>query len=87
MSLYEVVPVLAGVLKDLSLTDLLMKDKELILLKEEEVVEKLPVVHNLVCQDANAGVLFITNVRVVWNSTATRDLNVSIPYLQVMFAS
>lgn len=66
--------------------DLLMKEKELILLKGEDVVEILPVVHNLVCEDANLGVFFVTNLRVVWNSSITQDLNVSVPYLQVKYA-
>lgn len=66
--------------------DLLMKEKELILLKGEDVVEILPVVHNLVCEDANLGEFFVTNLRVVWNSSITQDLNVSVPYLQVKYA-
>ena len=60
-----------------------MKDMALLVLKDEDVVERTEPVHNLLCDEAHRGVLFVTNIRVVWSSYQTPDLNVSIPYLQV----
>jgi len=62
-----------------------MKGKELILLKGEDVVDRIPIVFNLSCEQANEGLMFITNLRVVWNSSNTTDFNISIPYIQVHF--
>ena len=60
-----------------------MKDTALLVLKDKDVVERTEPVHNLLCDEPHRGVLFVTNVRVVWSSYQTPDLNVSISYLQV----
>lgn len=39
---------------------------------------------NLGGETDNLGVFFITNVRVVWYSTAADTFNISLPYLQVV---
>lgn len=61
-----------------------MHETMLILLDGEELMEQIAIVYNLVVKETNLGTLFVTNFRVVWNSTETLDLNISIPYLQVI---
>lgn len=60
-----------------------MTGKELIVLTGEDVVDRLPVVNNLSCDQSNQGIMFITSIRVVWNSTTISDFNISMPYIQV----
>ena len=52
--------------RELKLRGAVMKDKELVVLPQERVFNKLPGVWNLSAAQGNLGTLFLTNVRVVW---------------------
>eukprot|EP00210_Caulerpa_lentillifera_P008052 g7689.t1 len=40
-------------------------------------------IYNLSCEQSNDDLMFITSLRIVWNSTNTSDFNICIPYIQV----
>lgn len=69
--------------RDLKLRGAIIKDKQLILLPEEDVYNKIEGVWNLSSDQGNLGTFFITNVRMVWHANLAENFNVSIPYLQI----
>ena len=69
--------------RDLKLRGAIMKDKNLILLPDEQIVDKVPGVWNLSSEQGNLGALIVTNVRIVWYANLAENFNVSIPYVQV----
>lgn len=69
--------------RDLKLRGAIIKDKELIMLPNEQVYDKVGGIWNLSSDQGNLGVFFITNVRVVWFASLAENFNVSIPYLQI----
>jgi Bardet-Biedl syndrome 5 protein len=69
--------------RDLKLRGAIIRDKALILLPDEEIYNRLEGVWNLSSDQGNLGVLFITNVRIVWHAVAAENFNVSIPYMQI----
>ncbi len=69
--------------RDLKLRGAVIKSGRLEQLPGEEIVERVEGVWNLSAEQGNLGVLFITNVRVVWFAQLAENFNVSIPYMQV----
>ena len=71
--------------RELKLRGAVVKDKELILLPDEKLFNKISGVWNLSADQGNLGTFFLTNVRVVWHANLAENFNVSIPYVQVWF--
>ena len=69
--------------RDLKLRGAIMKDKDLILLPDEQILDKINGVWNLSSEQGNLGTFFVTNIRVVWFANLAENFNVSIPYLQI----
>lgn len=69
--------------RDLKLRGAIIKDKQLILLPDENVYTRVSGVWNLSSEQGNLGTFFVTNVRLVWHANLAENFNVSIPYLQM----
>lgn len=69
--------------RDLKLRGAIIKDKQLLLLPDEDVISRVDGVWNLSSDQGNLGTFFISNVRVVWHANLAENFNVSIPYLQM----
>ncbi|WAQ95075.1 BBS5-like protein, partial [Mya arenaria] len=69
--------------RDLKLRGPLIQNKNLRLLPQEQVYDKVTGVWNLSSDQGNLGTFFITNVRLVWHANINESFNVSIPYLQM----
>merc|ERR1719161_3285545 len=69
--------------RDLKLRGAIIKEKELIMLPNEQVYDKIGGIWNLSSDQGNLGTFFITNVRVVWFAVLAENFNVSMPYLQI----
>jgi len=69
--------------RDLKLRGAIMKNKELILLPQEQIYNKINGVWNLSSDQGNLGSFFLTNVRLVWHANLQENFNVSIPFLQM----
>jgi len=69
--------------RDLKLRGAVIKDKELLILPEEKVYNKIAGVWNLSADQGNLGTFFLTNVRIVWHANLAENFNVSIPYIQI----
>jgi len=69
--------------RDLKLRGAIIKDKQLQILPQEHVFNKVVGVWNLSSDQGNLGTFFVTNVRVVWHANLAENFNVSIPYLQM----
>mmetsp|Transcript_42597 Transcript_42597/g.87057 ORF Transcript_42597/g.87057 Transcript_42597/m.87057 type:complete len:351 (+) Transcript_42597:193-1245(+) len=69
--------------RELKLRGAVIKDKELIILPDEKVFNKIPGVWNLSADQGNLGTFFLTNVRIVWHANLAENFNVSIPYIQI----
>lgn len=69
--------------RDLKLRGALIQNKQLRLLPQEQVYDKVSGVWNLSSDQGNLGTFFITNVRLVWHANINESFNVSIPYLQM----
>ena len=69
--------------RDLKLRGAIIKDKQLIMLPDEDVINKVDGVWNLSSDQGNLGTFFVTNIRLVWHANLAENFNVSIPYLQI----
>jgi Bardet-Biedl syndrome 5 protein len=69
--------------RELKLRAAIIRDKNLILLPNEQVYSKIDGVWNLSSDQGNLGTFFITNVRLVWHANLAENFNVTIPYLQM----
>ncbi|KAF7254857.1 hypothetical protein EG68_08854 [Paragonimus skrjabini miyazakii] len=69
--------------REMKLRACLLDNKKLMLLPMEKLYEEIDGAWNLSSDQGNLGRLFITNIRVVWNSTMNVNFNISIPYLHV----
>ncbi|XP_076471311.1 BBSome complex member BBS5-like [Babylonia areolata] len=69
--------------RDLKLRGALVQNKQLRLLPQEQVYDKVNGVWNLSSDQGNLGTFYITNVRLVWHANINESFNVSIPYLQM----
>ncbi|KAL1508579.1 hypothetical protein AB1Y20_004677 [Prymnesium parvum] len=69
--------------RDLKLRGAIIKNKQLVLLPNEQVYNKVSGVWNLSSDQGNLGTFFISNVRVVWHANLAENFNVSIPYMQM----
>eukprot|EP01006_Ploeotia_vitrea_P054164 TRINITY_DN67856_c2_g1_i13.p2 TRINITY_DN67856_c2_g1~~TRINITY_DN67856_c2_g1_i13.p2 ORF type:complete len:345 (+),score=162.90 TRINITY_DN67856_c2_g1_i13:1572-2606(+) len=69
--------------RDLKLRGAIIKDRQLLLLPDEAVFNKVDGVMNLSSDQGNLGTYFITNVRLVWHANLAENFNVSIPYMQI----
>lgn len=70
--------------RELKLRGSVVRDSRLIMLPQEELIDKVDGVWNLSSDQGNLGSLFITNVRVVWHASLAQNFNVSIPYMQIL---
>lgn len=70
--------------RDLKLRGAIIKDKQLILLPNEQICNTINGVWNLSNDQGNLGTLYITNVRLVWFANLAENFNVSMPYLQLV---
>ncbi|TRY92807.1 hypothetical protein DNTS_024874 [Danionella cerebrum] len=69
--------------RDLKLRGALIQNKQLRLLPQEQVYDRINGVWNLSSDQGNLGTFFISNVRIVWHANMNESFNVSIPYLQI----
>ncbi|XP_005089032.1 Bardet-Biedl syndrome 5 protein homolog [Aplysia californica] len=69
--------------RDLKLRGALIKDKQVRLLPQEQIYDKVNGVWNLSSDQGNLGTFYITNVRLMWHANINESFNVSIPYLQM----
>jgi Bardet-Biedl syndrome 5 protein len=69
--------------RDLKLRGAIIRDKELVMMPNEQVYEKISGIWNLSSDQGNLGTFIITNVRTVWFAVLAENFNVSIPYLQM----
>lgn len=69
--------------RDLKLRGAIIKEKQLILLPDEIIVNKVDGVWNLSADQGNLGSFFVTNIRLVWHANLAENFNVSIPYIQI----
>merc|ERR1712061_220819 len=69
--------------RDLKPRGAIIRDKELVMLPNEQVYEKIGGIWNLSSDQGNLGTFIITNVRTVWFAVLAENFNVSIPYLQM----
>nr|CCA17235.1 bardetBiedl syndrome 5 protein putative [Albugo laibachii Nc14] len=69
--------------RDLKLRGGIIREKELVLLPQEEIYTRVSGVWNLSSDQGNLGSLLITNVRIVWHATLAENFNVSIPFIQL----
>lgn len=69
--------------REMKLKGFLTQDKNLIMLPEEQILNKISAVSNLQSDQAVAGVLYITNVRITWFSNNIENYNLSLPWIQI----
>lgn len=69
--------------RDLKLRGAIIKEKSLIMLPDEDIINKVDGVWNLSSDQGNLGTFFVTNIRLVWHANLAENFNVSIPYLQI----
>eukprot|EP00428_Durinskia_dybowskii_P024936 CAMPEP_0170245564 /NCGR_PEP_ID=MMETSP0116_2-20130129/22567_1 /TAXON_ID=400756 /ORGANISM="Durinskia baltica, Strain CSIRO CS-38" /LENGTH=347 /DNA_ID=CAMNT_0010496437 /DNA_START=9 /DNA_END=1052 /DNA_ORIENTATION=+ len=69
--------------RDLKLRGAIIREKELVMLPNEQVYEKIGGIWNLSSDQGNLGTFIITNVRTVWFAVLAENFNVSIPYMQM----
>uniref|UniRef100_A0A8C5LLL0 BBSome complex member BBS5 PH domain-containing protein n=1 Tax=Jaculus jaculus TaxID=51337 RepID=A0A8C5LLL0_JACJA len=70
--------------RDFKLRSAVIQNKQLRLLPQEHLYDKINGVWNLSSDQGNLGTFFITNVRIVWHANMNDSFNVSIPYLQIV---
>lgn len=69
--------------RDLKLRAAIIRNKDLILLPKEEIINNVKGVWNLSSDQGNLGTFIISNIRVVWFADLAENFNVSIPYMQI----
>lgn len=69
--------------RDLKLRGAIISNKQLMMLPDEDIYNKVDGVWNLSSDQGNLGTFFVTNVRLVWHANLAENFNVSIPYLQM----
>ncbi|TGZ60287.1 hypothetical protein CRM22_008620 [Opisthorchis felineus] len=69
--------------RELRLRACLLENMKLILLPGERMYDELDGVWSLTSDQGNLGRLYITNIRAVWTSSVSANLNISLPYLHV----
>ena len=69
--------------RDLKLRGYIIKDKNLILLPDENILDRINGIWNLSSEQGNLGTFIITNIRIIWFANLAENFNVSIPYLQI----
>lgn len=69
--------------RDLKLRGAIIREKELVMLPQEQIYHNIEGIWNLSSEQGNLGTFFITNIRVVWYAKLAENFNVSIPYIQM----
>lgn len=69
--------------RDLKLRGAILQGGQLIILPQEQVINKVNGVWNLSSDQGNLGCFVVTNIRVVWYADANESFNISLPYLQI----
>jgi Bardet-Biedl syndrome 5 protein len=70
--------------RDLKLRGSIVKDGNLALLPQEQIITRINGVWNLSSDQGNLGTFFFTTVRVVWHANLASNFNVSMPYIQIV---
>lgn len=69
--------------RNVKLRGAVVKEKQLVILPHEEIYQMVDGVWNLANDSGTLGVMYITNIRVVWFSQTNELYNVSLPYIHV----
>nr|XP_013117706.1 unnamed protein product [Stomoxys calcitrans] len=69
--------------RDLKLRGAILQSGQLIILPQEQVINKVNGVWNLSSDQGNLGSFVVTNIRVVWYADANDTFNISLPYMQI----
>lgn len=69
--------------RDVKLRGAVLREKELLQLPGERIFRRVEGAWNLSSDAGNLGVLFVTNVRIVWHASLADNFNVSLPLVQV----
>jgi len=69
--------------REIKLKGVLSQEKNIILLPEEQILNKFLSVSNLQNDQSLAGLLYITNVRICWFSNNIENYNFSLPWIQI----
>ncbi|XP_073821567.1 Bardet-Biedl syndrome 5 protein [Musca autumnalis] len=69
--------------RDLKLRGAILQSGQLIILPQEQVINKVNGVWNLSSDQGNLGSFVVTNIRVVWYADANETFNISLPYIQI----
>jgi len=69
--------------RELKLRSAILDGKELMLLPLEQMFERIDGVWNLSNDQGNLGLMYVTNVRIVWHATPKSNFNVSVPWVQI----
>jgi Bardet-Biedl syndrome 5 protein len=67
--------------RETKLRGAISRERNLIVLPQEQIFSKYLGVHNICWKDSTNGVVYITNVRVVWISLGDESLNCTIPWI------
>ncbi|GIY29056.1 bardet-Biedl syndrome 5 protein homolog [Caerostris darwini] len=70
--------------RELKLRGSVVSSKQLKVLPQEQIYNKVNGVWNLSSDQGNLGTFFITNVRLVWHANMNELFNISIPYIQIV---
>lgn len=73
----------SGTYRDVRLRSAVVQDGQLTVLPSEEIFDEWSNVWNLSNDQGTLGVMFITNLRVIWFSQANEVYNISLPFLQI----
>ncbi|XP_075145176.1 Bardet-Biedl syndrome 5 protein [Haematobia irritans] len=69
--------------RDLKLRGAILQSGQLIILPQEQVINKVNGVWNLSSDQGNLGCFVVTNIRVVWYADSNDTFNISLPYMQI----
>lgn len=69
--------------REIKLKGFLTQDKNLIMLPQEKVINKLSGVASVNNDQVIQGTYYLTNIRLVWYSNSLDNFNVSLPYMQI----
>eukprot|EP00792_Barthelona_sp_PAP020_P012397 TRINITY_DN7054_c0_g1_i1.p1 TRINITY_DN7054_c0_g1~~TRINITY_DN7054_c0_g1_i1.p1 ORF type:complete len:348 (+),score=72.01 TRINITY_DN7054_c0_g1_i1:39-1082(+) len=61
----------------------IIKNNELVILPGEKIYSRYEGVHNATLDSFTHGILYVTNVRLVWYSSSHPGYNISLPYIQL----
>ncbi|XP_067123978.1 Bardet-Biedl syndrome 5 protein homolog [Centruroides vittatus] len=69
--------------RELKLRGAVIQNKQLRVLPQEQIYNKINGVWNLSSDQGNLGTFFVTNIRLVWHANMNELFNISLPYIQM----